>query len=603
MAIIGSGPAGLSAAYHLARKGIKSTIFEALPKAGGMLRVGIPEHRLPREVLDNEIELITNLGVDIKTEHAARAGPDRGRPVRPGVQVGLSGHRRPQGDRISASPARRPTACDRALTFCARSISPARPRWEKTWRSSAAATSPSTWPGARCAWAPKNVTIVYRRTRAEMPAWEEEIAACEAEGVDITYLSAPQEVIVADGRVVGLRCIRMELTEPDSSGRKRPVPIPGSEYELDIDQLIPAIGQRPDLSAIEDITGIDFTRWGTTEVDPITYATGRDGVFAGGDVQTGPWVAIGAIAAGKEAAESIVRYLDGRDLGLGREPIHREDPVYRPVPPNTRPAARAKMPELPVDRRQGNFNEVELGYEEAAGKDEAHRCLNCGYCCECYQCVEACGPKAVTLDTHAERAEQVELQVGSVILAPGFQPFDPSKFDNYSYAKHPNVITSIEMERHPVGHRPDHGASGAHVRPKGTEEDRLVPVRGIPGPEPLRQRLLLLGVLHVRRQGGGHRQGACRRRSGLRHLLHGHADPRQGFREVLQRRQGQTRGPFHPKPGAHGRPDSRQRRPAGQIRDRGRGDRHRSLRHDRAFGGHGNLAGSGRIWPSAWVSN
>ena len=152
---------------------------------------------------------------------------------------------------------------------------------------------------ARCAvrLGAAEVNIVYRRTRDEMPAWEEEIAAAEAEGTVLTYLSAPQEILVEDGRVVGLRCIRMRLTEPDSSGRKRPVPIPDSEYEIEIDQLVPAIGQRPDLSAIEDVTGLTFSRWGTAEVDAVTYATNREGVFAGGDLQTGPWIAIGAIAA------------------------------------------------------------------------------------------------------------------------------------------------------------------------------------------------------------------------------------------------------------------------------------------------------------------
>jgi heterodisulfide reductase subunit A-like polyferredoxin len=292
-----------------------------------------------------------------------------------------------------------------------------------------------------------DVTIIYRRTRTEMPAWEEEIAAAEAEGVTISYLAAPQEILSTDGNVTGLRCIQMKLSDVDSSGRRRPVPVPGSEHEIEIDQLIAAIGQRPDLSAIEDIAGVEISRWGTTEVDPISYATGREGVFAGGDVQTGPWVAIGAIAAGKEAAESISRYLDGKDMTAGREPIKRDDPVYRPIPRNAAVEKRADMPELPPEKRKNNFSEVELGYSETEGKAEAQRCLNCGYCCECYQCVEACGPKAITLESHAQQPEILELEVGSVILAPGFTPFDPSRFDNYRYADHPNIITSIEFER------------------------------------------------------------------------------------------------------------------------------------------------------------
>jgi heterodisulfide reductase subunit A-like polyferredoxin len=446
VAIIGSGPAGLSAAYHLARKGILSTIYEALPVAGGMLRVGIPEHRLPRDILDQEIEVITRLGVDIKTN--TPLGPDLtvddlfGKGYK-AVYLAIGAHR---GIELGV-PGEKANGVRQGVDFL-REVN-------LTGKADVGEHVAIIGGGnvaidvARCAvrLGAKHVSIIYRRTRAEMPAWEEEISAAETEGVTIEYLSAPQEILTQDGKVVGLRCIRMQLSDVDSSGRRRPIPVPGTEYDIDIDQLIPAIGQRPDLSAIEDIGGLEISRWGTTEVDAISYATGREGVFAGGDVQTGPWVAIGAIAAGKEAAESILRYIDGRDMVKGREPVVRENPVYRPIPRGIAEEARAEMPELALKERKGNFKEVELGYEATAGQAEAHRCLNCGYCCECYQCVEACGPKAVTLDTHAQKPETLELEVGSVILAPGFKPFDPSKFENYNYIKHPNVVTSIEFER------------------------------------------------------------------------------------------------------------------------------------------------------------
>ena len=470
VAVIGSGPAGLSAAFHLARQGIASTIFEALPETGGMLRVGIPNHRLPPEVLDREIELITNLGVEIKTNTplgddltvddlfdqgfgavylalGAHKGIELGIPgekadgVRQGVdflrEVNLTGTA-PVGKKVAIVGGGN-VAIDVARA--------------------------SVRLGAQ------EVTIVYRRTRAEMPAWEEEIQAAEAEGTQLTYLAAPQKVLTHEGRVVGLRCIRMKLGDADSSGRRRPIPIPGSEYDIEIDQLIPAIGQRPDLSALEDVAGLAFTRWGTTEVDPVTYATAREGLFAGGDVQTGPWVAIGAIAAGREAAESIVRYLDGRDMAEGREAIDNENPRYRPIPEHMPWQSRAKMPELPLDDRKGNFNEVELGYAEEPGQAEAGRCLNCGYCCECYQCVQACGVQAVTLETHAQQPETEEIEVGSVIMAPGFEPFDPSGFDSYNYSRHPNVITSMEMERILSAS----GPTGGHlVRPSDHKEPKKI---------------------------------------------------------------------------------------------------------------------------------
>ena len=444
VAIIGSGPAGLSAAYHLARKGVLSTIFEALPKAGGMLRVGIPEHRLPRNILDQEIEVITNLGVEIKASTplgsnltiddllekdykavylaiGAHKGMELGIPgekakgVRQGVdflrEVNLQG-KAPVGNKIAI------IGGGNVAIDVARS---------------------AVRLGA------KEVNIIYRRTRAEMPAWEEEIQASEDEGTIITYLSAPQEILVQDGQVKGLRCIRMELGEPDSSGRRRPVPIPGSEYDLEIDQLIPAIGQTPDLSALDDIEDLDTSRWGTIEVDPITYATTKPGLFAGGDVQTGPWVAIGAVAAGKEAAESIIRYLDGRDMAEGREPITNDDPQYRPIPENTQKQARAAMRELPIKERDGNFNEVELGYEEETGRTEANRCLNCGYCCECFQCVDSCIAEAVC---HDQQSVERDVKVGSVILSPGASLFDPTPYEEfYKYKQHLNIMTSAEFER------------------------------------------------------------------------------------------------------------------------------------------------------------
>jgi heterodisulfide reductase subunit A-like polyferredoxin len=444
VAIIGSGPAGLSCAYHLAKKGILSTIYEALPEAGGMLKVGIPAHRLPREVLDQEIEVITNLGVELKTN--TPLGPNLGVDdllndgykavylalgAHKGIELGIPGEKS-NGVRQGVEFLREVNLTGKA---------------EVGQKVAIIGGGNVAIDVARAAvrLGAGEVSIVYRRTRTEMPAWEEEIQAAEDEGTRITYLSAPQEVLTRDGKVVGLRCIRMELSEPDSSGRKRPIPIPGSEYDIEIDQLIPAIGQRPDLSALEDVTGMTFSRWGTTEVDSVTFATEREGVFAGGDLQTGPWVAIGAIGAGKEAAESILRYIEGRDMAEGREPIVYEDPCYRPIPENEPRMQRARMPELPLEKRQGNFSEVELGYEEAAGRVEAGRCLNCGYCCECYQCVDACLANAID---HSQQEEIVELDVGSVILCPGSEPYDPAHLENvYHYKASQNVVTSLEFER------------------------------------------------------------------------------------------------------------------------------------------------------------
>jgi len=446
VAIIGSGPAGLSAAYHLARRGIQSTIFEALPRAGGMLRVGIPDHRLPPDVLDREIELIANLGVEIRTGTAL--GQDftldglfddgyqavfLGTGAHKGLTLGISGEEA-EGVRQGVDFLREVN-----LTGTA-------PVGKKVGIVGGGNVAIDVSRAALRLGA-EEVHILYRRTRAEMPAWEEEIQAAEDEGVSISYLTAPVEILASGGRMSGLRLIRMELGEPDGSGRRRPVPVEGSEFDIEIDQLIPAIGQRPDILPLEGLEGLTLTRWGTVDADPLTCATGRKGVFAGGDLRTGPDIAIRAVAAGKEAAESIVRYLNGEDISLNRETPAVEEPRYRPVPQGEPPRPRAHMPVLDSEKRRSGFEEVELGYDEEAGREEASRCLNCGYCCECYQCVEACGPGAVTLETHAQQPETLHLDVGSVILTPGFRPFDPSQFETYNYVRHPNVITAMEFER------------------------------------------------------------------------------------------------------------------------------------------------------------
>ncbi|HWR91212.1 MAG TPA: FAD-dependent oxidoreductase, partial [Desulfobacterales bacterium] len=444
VAIIGSGPAGLSCAYHLARKGILSTIFEALPQAGGMLRVGIPAHRLPREILDQEIEVITNLGVEIKTNSALGREVTIDGLLKDGykaVYLALGAHK---GIELGI-PGEKADGVRQGVDFLREANLTGKTRVGKRVAIIGGGNVAIDVSRSAIRLGAEEVTIIYRRTRSEMPAWEEEIQAAESEGAKITYLAAPQEVLTRDGKLVGLRCIRMKLTEADSSGRKRPVPIPGSEFEFECDQLVPAIGQRPDLSSIEDVTGLTFTRWGTTEVNAVSYATEREGVFAGGDLQTGPWVAIGAIGAGKEAAESILRYCEGRDMVAGREPIVNENPLYRPIPEGEPRAARAKMPHLPVEKRRGNFDEVELGYDEGTGRSEAARCLNCSYCCECLQCVKACLANAVD---HSQKPETLEIEVGSVVLCPGSEPYDPSKLENvYHYKESPNVVTSLEFER------------------------------------------------------------------------------------------------------------------------------------------------------------
>jgi len=444
VAIIGSGPAGLSAAYHLARKGVLSTIFESLPVAGGMLRVGIPEYRLPREILDQEIEVITGLGVEIKTNTALGREISVDDLLNNGFSVVYLAMGAHKGIELGI-PGEKAAGVRQGVDFLRELNLEGKVSVGKKVAVIGGGNVAMDVSRSAIRMGAEEVNIIYRRSREEMPSWEEEIQAAEQEGVKMIYLSAPQEILTHEGKVTGLRCIRMELGEADSSGRRRPIPVPGSEYDIDIDQVIPAIGQVPDLSAVAEMDDLVLSRWGTVEVDPITYSTGKEGLFVGGDLHTGPWVAIGAIAAGKEAAESIIRYLDGRDMAEGREPVSKEEPYYRPVPDNVAKGKRPKMRELPLRERAGNFDEVELGYSEEEGKAEASRCLNCGYCCECFQCVDACVAEAIH---HDQKDVGRDIQVGSVILCPGAPMFDPGKNEDfYKYNRHPNVVTGAEFER------------------------------------------------------------------------------------------------------------------------------------------------------------
>ncbi len=447
VAIIGSGPAGLSTAYHLARKGVDSIIFEALPEAGGMLRVGIPDHRLPRKILDQDIEIITNLGVQIRLNTSLGRDFTVDSLLADGfdaVFLGLGAHK---GIALGIPGEEIEGVCQGVNFLRELNLT------GKTWvgrQVGIIGGGNVAIDVARSAvrLGAQKVTIFYRRTRQEMPAWEEEIIAALDEGVKIVYLAAPQQIKGENGKVKILGVIQMALGQPDESGRRRPIPVVGSEYEVKIDQLIPAIGQKPDLLALEDLAGVKISRWDTARVTPVTLATDKKAVFAGGDLQTGPSVAIAAVAAGMEAAESIFRYLLGFDMEKGRQVLGVENPKYRPIPQKYEQdykfEGRYKTAELDPSQRYGNFNEVELGYGKKEGTKEAARCLNCGFCSECLQCVDACLAHAVD---HSMVQKEHKIDVGAIILSPGFTPFEPSVMPPYCYGHSPNVMTSLEFER------------------------------------------------------------------------------------------------------------------------------------------------------------
>lgn len=309
VAIIGAGPAGLTCAHDLALKGYQATIFESLPIAGGMLCAGIPEYRLPRDILRREIAMVEELGVEIKTNTTIGKDITIDGLFEQGFKaifIGVGAH----GSMKLGLPGEEAEGVVPGVRFL-RDLNLGRPV-QIGERVAIVGGGNVAMDAARSVLrkGTKKVFILYRRTRQEMPASNEEIEAAEAEGIDIQYLVAPLEILTKDGKVKGIRCLRMKLGDADASGRRRPIPIQGSEFDIELEMVIPAIGQIPILSFLEG-TNIKTTRRGTIEVDPETLATSRPGVFAGGDVVTGPWIAIGAVAAGQKVAATIDKYLRG----------------------------------------------------------------------------------------------------------------------------------------------------------------------------------------------------------------------------------------------------------------------------------------------------
>jgi heterodisulfide reductase subunit A-like polyferredoxin len=442
VAIVGSGPAGLTAGAYLVQKGYSVTIFEALPVMGGMLHTGIPSYRLPRDVLKEEIKTIQSLGVEIKTN--APIGPDLTlddlfRQDYRAIFVAIGAH---QDQKLGVPGEENPHVVPGVIFLRKVNLGE---KVEAGGRVGVIGGGNVAIDAARAALrlGSKEVTIIYRRSRDEMPAYEEDLQEAEEEGVKFQFLSAPTEIVAKEGKGISLRCIRMELGDPDASGRRRPIPIKGSDFLIELDTLIPAVGQAPDLSFLKGME-IETTPQGTIKVDPLTLQTSREGIFAGGDAVTGPWIAIEAVAAGKEAAISIDRYLRGKNLSEGREQPKREKARYEEIYGGQMKAPRERMERLAMEERRRTFSEVKKGFAEEQAKREALRCLNCGVCSECLQCVAIC--KAEAID-HQMKEEIVKFQVGSIILSPGFDEFDANRLAAYGYGHFSNVITSIQFER------------------------------------------------------------------------------------------------------------------------------------------------------------
>jgi NADH-quinone oxidoreductase subunit F len=380
VAIVGAGPAGLTAAHYLSLSGCSVTLFDALAEPGGMLTLGIPSYRLPRDILKKEITSLTDenitlrmntkLGKDISIDQLFDDGFQAvflALGALKSRRLNLEGE---DSDGVFSS-------MDFLKEFNLSDKSTARGHVGVIGGGNSAIDA------ARIALRQKDVekvTILYRRTREEMPAFADEIDGALEEGINLETLLSPVKVLSRNGTVVGVECIRNELGDRDDSGRRSPVPVPGTEHTVQLDTLIVAIGEKPEISSVVDNSsnGTESTSWGTLKVDPNTLATNRAGLFAGGDVVTGPNTVVDAIAAGKRVAVVIARYLKGEVL---RQPATRSKPstyvesVSRDQ--QVQRLIRPKVPHIPVAERTSSFSEVEKAFSADEARAEAANCLRC----------------------------------------------------------------------------------------------------------------------------------------------------------------------------------------------------------------------------------
>jgi heterodisulfide reductase subunit A-like polyferredoxin len=433
VAIIGGGPAGLTAAHGLAGLGYPVTLFESRPFLGGMLRLGVPAYRLPRDVLDREIDellgervevrLRTRFGSDITLERLRESGYRA-------VFIATGAHKSVRME-LEGSEAR---GVMYGLDFLSRVNLGESVR--VGGRVAVVGGGNVAMDAARASLrlGAEQVTVVYRRGRAEMPALPDELEQAEEEGVRLELLTNPVRVLQGTKqRVSGLECLRMKLGRRDASGRRKPVPIEGSDFELEVDTVILALGQSADLEGFPLADGrIRTDGW---------LATETPGVFAGGDVVLGPASLVEAMAHGHRAAASIHAY-------LRQEPLPIPSRIEAPYAPNPRPDApfepKRSMRRANHQERIRDFREIDLGYTAEEAMAEAGRCLGCGLCSECGLCVKACSAGAIVHDM-APTTET--LTVGSIILTPGYEEFQAAARPEFGHGRYPNVLSSVQFER------------------------------------------------------------------------------------------------------------------------------------------------------------
>ena len=436
VAIIGAGPAGLTCAYDLTKLGYQVTVFEAQGSAGGMMQTGIPSYRLSKEVLKREIKQIEEMRVKILLNTPIRSkeefeklredyeaifiaiGAQKSKKLRlegsdlKGVLYGIEflgdvngGKEVTVGERIAVIGGGN-VAIDVALSSLRKGV--------------------------------EEVHLFCLESREEMPAFEWEIEEAVEEGVRLHCSRGPKRILGKEGKVSGLETIFCSSVF-DAEGKFSPKFKEKTELSIEVNTVIIAISQEADFAGFEKVK---ITPYKAIDANKISLATSIRGVFAGGDVVSGPASVIEAISQGHEAAISIERYLKSEDLIKGREKVEEEG-AEAPEKKVTL-KKREIMPFLPLEERKGNFKEIELGFTEEMAINEAKRCLDCGICSECLECIRACKAEAIF---HDMVEEKVKIEVGSIILSFGFDEFNPQLKGEYGYGRFPNVISSIEFER------------------------------------------------------------------------------------------------------------------------------------------------------------
>jgi NADPH-dependent glutamate synthase beta subunit-like oxidoreductase len=382
VAIVGAGPAGLTCAYHLARKGHPVTIFEKQPVAGGMMAIGIPEYRLPQDIVQAEIEAIKKLGVDIKTSLEIGKDITTEQLRKEGYQyifISIGAHECKElgieGEDLKgvypgvdflreARLGKKITLGKRIAVIGGGNVAIDAVRTARRL-------------GAEEAF------IIYRRSREEMPAHQEEIKDCEAEGIQIQTLTNPKRIIGENGKVKAIECLKVTLGEPDASGRPHPMPVEGTEFLLEVDGVIPALGQESDWACLGPECVCTLSEWGTLKVNPFTLQTDDPTLFAGGDAVLGPQSLIEATAMGKKAALSIDRFINEQPLESDNDDdfdkLLKFIKVYDPDEGigNVEKRERKQPTQLPPDTRISTFDEVEQGFLSPKAVAEAERCLRC----------------------------------------------------------------------------------------------------------------------------------------------------------------------------------------------------------------------------------